>query len=149
VAEELERRGWNPEQCQICQKHTRKTEIAGRLRAETTVTLKWISDHLHRCAGLSRQLPQDRLALKNMRMCATDPFPEHRLLGGLLVVLSASAMRPLILRFTPLPMRPPRRLAAPASSPNIARHAPVAGFHSRPVGGILHRRLRGLQRSSK
>jgi hypothetical protein len=48
IVEELERRRWGPEKLPHLPKaHHEKLKIAGRLRAETTVTLKWISDNLH------------------------------------------------------------------------------------------------------
>jgi hypothetical protein len=47
LAEELQRRGWGVQR----RDHLRKADpekfnIAARLRAETTVTLKWITEHL-------------------------------------------------------------------------------------------------------
>jgi putative transposase len=47
LAEELQGRGWNAQNLQQLRKaDPEKLKIAARLRAETTVTLKWIAHHL-------------------------------------------------------------------------------------------------------
>jgi hypothetical protein len=47
LAEELNRRGWNPEQLEHLRKaDPDKLKIAKRLREETTVTWQWIAQHL-------------------------------------------------------------------------------------------------------
>jgi putative transposase len=47
LAEELERRGWDLTQLdQLPKADPEKLKIAGRLRAQTTVTFKWITEHL-------------------------------------------------------------------------------------------------------
>ena len=48
LAEELQDRGWNAQNLQQLRKaDPEKLKIAARLRAETTVTLKWIAHHLN------------------------------------------------------------------------------------------------------
>ena len=48
LAEELQGRGWNAQNLQQLPKaDPEKLKIAARLRAETTVTLKWIAHHLN------------------------------------------------------------------------------------------------------
>ena len=45
--EELRRRGWRPEELQARRKGDKnKVRMAARLRRETTMTLKWIAEHL-------------------------------------------------------------------------------------------------------
>ncbi|HEV2484255.1 MAG TPA: hypothetical protein VGT08_01880, partial [Terracidiphilus sp.] len=47
LTEELARRGWDTEVLsQLRKADPQKLSIAKRLRAETTVTLKWIAQHL-------------------------------------------------------------------------------------------------------
>ncbi|HXP59569.1 MAG TPA: hypothetical protein VN829_03705 [Dongiaceae bacterium] len=47
LAEELQRRGWGVQRLEHLRKaDPEKLRIAARLRAETTVTLKWITEHL-------------------------------------------------------------------------------------------------------
>jgi hypothetical protein len=48
VAAELKRLGWSEAELAKRRKgHAQKVQIAGRLRAETTMTLKWIAGRLH------------------------------------------------------------------------------------------------------
>ena len=48
LAEEMQGRGWNAQNLQQLRKaDPEKLKIAARLRAETTVTLKWIAHHLN------------------------------------------------------------------------------------------------------
>jgi REP-associated tyrosine transposase len=48
LAAELERRGWTPDRLlQLRKADPQKLKIAERLRSETTVSLKWIAEHLH------------------------------------------------------------------------------------------------------
>jgi len=48
VADELRQRRWSKDELAMLPKaHPEKLKIAQRLRAETTLSLKWISDHLH------------------------------------------------------------------------------------------------------
>jgi hypothetical protein len=47
VEQELKRRGWKEQELKARRKGDKnKVSIAARLRRETTMTLKWIADHL-------------------------------------------------------------------------------------------------------
>jgi hypothetical protein len=47
MVEELQRRGWGVQRLEPLRRaDPEKLKVAARLRAETTVTLKWITEHL-------------------------------------------------------------------------------------------------------
>jgi hypothetical protein len=51
MAKGIQRRGWNAQDLQQLPKCPERLKIAARLRAEATVTLKWIAHHLSKGAS--------------------------------------------------------------------------------------------------
>ena len=82
LSEELNERGWQAQQlCGLPKADPEKLKIALRLRTETSVSLKWIAErlsmgapaYLGNCLRIDRPEKHD-----HMRMCAPDPFSNHR-----------------------------------------------------------------------